>query len=58
MIHWQHELHTRAMTADLFVLSTIDCNTVYAKPRLSQVKVRKNLSATGRHFEFTCHNDR
>ena len=31
--------------------------SVYAKPRLSQVNVRQNLSATGRNFEFTCHND-
>jgi len=31
---------------------------VYAKPRLSQVNVRQNLSATGRNFGFTCHNDR
>ena len=27
-----------------------------AKPRLSQVNVRQNLSATGRNFGFTCHN--
>jgi len=31
--------------------------TVYAKPRLSQVNVRQNLSATGRNFGFVCHND-
>jgi len=31
---------------------------VYAKPRLSQVNVRQNLSATGRNFGSTCHNDR
>jgi len=30
---------------------------VYAKPRLLQVNVRQNLSATGRNFGFTCHND-
>ena len=32
-------------------------NAVYAKPRLSQVNVRQNLSATGRNFGFVCHND-
>jgi len=31
---------------------------VYAKPRPSQDNVRQNLSATGRNFGFTCHNDR
>jgi len=32
--------------------------TVYAKPHLSQVDVRRNLSATGRNFRFTCQNDK
>ena len=31
---------------------------VHAKPCLSQVNDRQNLSATGRIFGFTCHNDR
>jgi len=31
---------------------------VYAKPRLSQVNVRQNLSATGRNFGFVCHNNK
>ena len=30
--------------------------SVYAKPLLSQVNDRQNLSATGRNFGFTCHN--
>jgi len=32
--------------------------SVYAKPRLSQVNDRQNLSATGRNFGFVCHNNR
>jgi len=31
--------------------------SVYAKLRLSQVNVRQNVYATGRKFEFICHND-
>ena len=31
---------------------------VYAKPRVSQVNVRQNLTATGRTFGFTCHTVR
>jgi len=31
---------------------------VHAKPCLLQVNDRQNLSATGRNFGFTCHNDR
>jgi len=31
---------------------------VYAKPRLSQVNVRQNLSATGRNFGFVGHNNK
>ena len=32
--------------------------SVHAKPRLSQINVRQNLSATGINFGFTCHHDR
>jgi len=31
-------------------------HTVYAKPRRSQYNVRQDLYATGRNYEFTCHN--
>jgi len=35
----------------------LSVKSVYAKPRPLQVNVRQNLSATGRNFGFTCHND-
>jgi len=42
----------------LMLLVTPDTMLVYAKPLLSQVNVRQNLSATGRNFGFTCRKDR
>ena len=34
-------------------LFTFTLGSVYAKPRLSQVNDRQNLSATGKNFGFT-----
>ena len=34
----------------------VETTTVHTKPRLFQVNVRQNLSATDRMFGFTCHN--
>jgi len=32
--------------------------TVYVKPRLLQVNVKQNLSATDKIWGLSCHNDR
>ena len=45
------------ITLQVVACSKLSVKSVYAKTRPLQVNVRQNLSATGRNFGFTCHND-